>query len=139
MWGTIRVFIPRNVLEAAPSEFRDLMIIGRNQAQREANEKHEQNQNQTRNAASVTNRNSNEDGTLGATTVRSVQFDDEEYTGARGASSLFGATGRKKRNVGAVVSSHRRIGKAIKVGKPSNVLLRARAKITTRADTVCSG
>jgi hypothetical protein len=80
------------------------MIIGRNQAQRESNEKHEQ-QNQKRNAASVTNRNNKEDGTLRATTIRSVQFDDDEDNGEGGASSLFGATGKKKRNVGAVVSS----------------------------------
>jgi hypothetical protein len=110
------------------------MIIRRNQAQCEANERHEQ-QNPKRNAASVSNRNNNEDGTLGAMTIRSVQFDDDEDTGAGGASSLFGATGRKKRNVGAVVC----IGKAIKIGKPNNFLLRAHAKIDTRADTVCTG
>jgi hypothetical protein len=69
--------------------------------------------------------------------ARNVQFEDEEEGGA---SSHFGATGRKKqRGIGAVISSTRRVGKAIRVGKPCNYTLRARAEMDTRADTVCAG
>jgi hypothetical protein len=49
---------------------------------------------------------------------------------------MFGATGRKKRNIGAVVSSLCRIGKALQIGKPSNYLLRAWTEMDTRSDTV---
>jgi hypothetical protein len=108
------------------------MIRGRNQAQQEANEL-----NQKRNASAAGTINQ-EDGTVGATTIRSVQFEDDSNNEGN-ASSLFGATGRKKRHLGAVVSSLRRIGKAIQVGNPTDYHLRARAEIDTRADTVCAG
>jgi hypothetical protein len=68
-----------------------------------------------------------------------VQFEDDTYDGACGASSMFGATGLKKRNIGVLVSSLCRIGKSLQIGKPSNYLLRARAEIDTQADTVCAG
>jgi hypothetical protein len=57
-----------------------------------------------------------------------------------GASSQFGATGRKKRRtLGATTSSVRQIGKAVYVGKLANYEARARAEINTRADTVRAG
>jgi hypothetical protein len=129
------VFIPRDVLEAVPQEFRGYMIQGRNQAQQEANE------NNKRNAPAADRANSNnEDGTVGATTIRSVQFEEENTNETQGnASSLFGATGRKKRHLGAVVSFLRRIGKAIQVGKPTDYLMMARAEIDTTVDMVCAG
>jgi hypothetical protein len=109
------------------------MIAGRNQAQQEANA-----QNQKRNASAAGRINNGDDGTEGATTIRSVQFEDEGQNEGN-ASSLLGATGHKKRHICAVVSTLRRISKAIQVGKPTDYLLRARAKIDTRAETVCAG
>jgi hypothetical protein len=75
------------------------MIVGRNQAQQEANE---QNQNQKRNASAAGRAIDN--CTVSAATIRSVQFDDEGTNEGGNASSLFGSTGRKKRHIGVVVS-----------------------------------
>ena len=67
-----------------------------------------------------------------------IQNDDE----TNAASTRFGATGRnnKKSKISMIVSSDRRTGKAkIKVNHSSDYLLRARAEIDTRADTLCAG
>jgi hypothetical protein len=134
------------VLESVPPEFRGYMIYGRNKAQQDAqsrNEHQNQNQqnpqNQKRNASATGKNTTSDDGPVGAMTIRNVQFDKDGDSGAGGASSMLGATGRKKRNIGAVVSSIQRIGKSIQIRKPTNYLLRARAEIDTRADTVCAG
>jgi hypothetical protein len=139
--GGRHIFITRDVLESLPPEFRGYMINGRNleqqQAQSRNKQQHQNNpQNQKRNVSAAGKNTNSDDGTVGATTIRSVQFEDDNDNGAGGASSMFGATGRKKRNIGAVVSSLCRIGKALKIGKPSNYLLRAWTEMDTRADTV---
>jgi hypothetical protein len=125
-------------LDSVDDEYRDYMIQGRNAAQKEANNKAEQ-QNQKRNA-SAAGRGGNDDGTVGNSTICSVQFEDNEDNPnpSGGASSQFGTTGRKNRKLMSVNSSNLCIGKAIQVGKPSNYNLRARAEIDTRADTVCA-
>jgi hypothetical protein len=68
-----------------------------------------------------------------------VQFDDDDTPNPAGASSQFGATGRKNRNLMALNSTNSRIGKSLTIRKPTNYQLRARAEIDTRADTVCAG
>jgi hypothetical protein len=92
-------------------------------AQQEAQANHDR-PNQKRNASTTGQNTTSDDGTVVAKTIKSVQFKEEE-TRAGGVSCMFGATRRKKRNIGSVVSSLRRIGKAILIGKPNNYLLRA--------------
>jgi hypothetical protein len=87
-----------------------------------------------RNVAAVTNDDDSQVNEI--TDNNGTTADDYD----EGASSQFGATGRKKRRtLGAITLSNRRIGKAVKIGKPVNFESRARAKIDTRADTVCAG
>jgi hypothetical protein len=73
--GGRHVFIPRQVLESVAPEFRDFMIAGRNAAQQDVQVGHGQ-QDQNRNAAAA-GRNPGDDGTVGATTIRRVQFEEE--------------------------------------------------------------
>jgi sRNA-binding protein len=109
------------VLDSVEPEYREYMIQGRNAAQKESNAKAEQ-QNQKR-TASVAARN--DDSTTGNTTIRSVQFDDDDTPTPHGASSQFGATGRKNRKLMAANYTNRRIGKSLTVNKPTNYHLRA--------------
>jgi hypothetical protein len=138
--GRGQAYIPREVLETLDPQQRQWMIKGRNLQQAEDSKPKAQNTNRNASAAASTNPPVADDTTTNESTIRterSVQFDAEEDGGASG---LFGYNGQKKqRNVSGVKTINRRIGKAIKVGKPSNYNIRARAEIDTRADTVCAG
>jgi hypothetical protein len=68
------IYLPRHVLDSVDQEYRDYMIQGRNAAQKELNEKTEE-QSQKRNA-SVAARG--DDNTVGNSTIRSVQFEDND-------------------------------------------------------------
>jgi hypothetical protein len=106
--GGRRIYLPRQVLDSVEPEYREYMIQGRNAAQREANEKAEQ-QNQKR-TASVAARNDDHmtsNTSIGNSTIRSVQFDEDDTPSPAGASSQFGATGRKNRKLMAMNSTNR--------------------------------
>jgi hypothetical protein len=115
-------------MKGVDSQQRGWIISGRNlQQEAENNSKNHRNASVAASQPQV----SDEGPTIGSTNrnERSVQFENDEDGGA---SSQFGYNGcKKQRHLGAVKSTHRRMGKAIKVSKPSNYDLRARAEIDT--------
>jgi hypothetical protein len=126
------LFIPNSVLEAVGPRYQAMLFRGRDLMEQESGNNRD-NTTPSRNASAT-----GQSDIVSEVTNYSVTDNKNNDNG--GASSQFGATGRKKqRTINAITTSNRRIGKAIKVGVPSDYIRHARAEIDTRADTICAG
>jgi hypothetical protein len=126
------LFIPPDVLAAVGPRYQAMLFRGRDQMEKESKGKEE--------GGRVVSAVRNEEQVSQISDVTEQYHANVEEIEDQGASSQFGATGRKKRRtLGAITSTIRRIGKAMKIGKPNDYSIRARAEIDTRADTVCAG
>ena len=130
--GHGRLHIPAHILEAVEDpKYRAMLYKGRDVME---------NENAKRDAPNDNTASIPRNASATATNDMPAHPQIEELEEDGGASSNFGASGRKKhRTLGAIMSSTRRIGRAIQIKNPSDYEKRARAEIDTRADTLCAG
>jgi Reverse transcriptase (RNA-dependent DNA polymerase) len=128
------LFIPDEIIQAVGPRYQAMLFRGRDQMEKESQQSSgNPNAAPPRNASSVGQATQVSE----ATALDHHHEDDEDGN----ASSQFGATGRskKRRTLGAIKSTQRRIGRSLTIATPTDYHRRARAEIDTRADTLCAG